>query len=41
MLVLGERPGAPEWTALTLVVAAMIAVLWTPKTEPAAPVPDH
>jgi len=40
MLVLGERPGAPEWTALALVVAAMVAVLWTPKAEPAAPVAD-
>ena len=38
MLVLGERPGVPEWTALALVVAAMIAVLWTPKAQPAAPV---
>jgi threonine/homoserine efflux transporter RhtA len=36
--VLGERPGVPEWTALALVVAAMIAVLWTPKAQPAAPV---
>ena len=35
MLVLGERPGAPEWIALALVVAAMVAVLWTPKAEPA------
>jgi drug/metabolite transporter (DMT)-like permease len=34
MLVLGERPGAPEWTALALVVAAMVAVLWTPRVEP-------
>jgi drug/metabolite transporter (DMT)-like permease len=41
MLVLGERPGVAEWTALALVVAAMIAVLWTPKAEPAAPVADH
>ncbi len=40
MLVLGERPGAPEWTALALVVAAMVAVLWTPKAEPAATVAD-
>jgi drug/metabolite transporter (DMT)-like permease len=40
MLVLGERPGPSEWTALALVVAAMIAVLWTPKADPATPVPD-
>ena len=40
MLVLGERPGAPEWTALALVVAAMVAVLWTPKAVPAAPAAD-
>lgn len=31
MLLLGERPGAAEWIALALVVAAMVAVLWTPK----------
>jgi drug/metabolite transporter (DMT)-like permease len=31
MLMLGERPGASEWIALALVVAAMVAVLWTPK----------
>ena len=31
MLVLGERPGPFEWTALALVVAAMVAVLWPPR----------
>jgi len=36
MLLLGERPGATEWIALAFVVAAMIAVLWTPKPVPAA-----
>ena len=41
MLVLGERPGPAEWTALTLVVAAMIAVLWTPRAETAPPAPDN
>jgi drug/metabolite transporter (DMT)-like permease len=40
MLVLGERPGPTEWMALALVVAAMVAVLWTPKADPAAPGPD-
>ena len=35
MLLLGERPGPPEWAALVLVVAAMIAVLRTPKPTPA------
>ena len=40
MLVLGERPGPAEWMALALVVAAMVAVLWTPKGAPAAPAPD-
>ncbi len=34
MLLLGERPGPPEWAALALVVAAMIAVLRTPKPAP-------
>ena len=41
MLVLGERPGPSEWTALALVVAAMVAVLWPPRRPlrdaPAAP----
>lgn len=31
MLLLGERPGPPEWLALALVVAAMVAVLGAPK----------
>ena len=41
MLLLGERPGPPEWIALALVVAAMIAVLRTPKAAPAPPAPDR
>jgi drug/metabolite transporter (DMT)-like permease len=40
MLALGERPGVGEWTALALVVAAMVAVLWTPKPPPAPLAPD-
>lgn len=36
MLLLGERPGVAEWTALGLVVVAMIAVLWPPRAAPAA-----
>jgi drug/metabolite transporter (DMT)-like permease len=40
MLVLGERPGASEWTALALVVAAMVFVLWPPKAAPAPMAPD-
>ncbi len=40
MLVLGERPGAGEWAALALVVAALIAVLWAPKPPPAPMAPD-
>jgi drug/metabolite transporter (DMT)-like permease len=39
MLLLGERPGPGEWTALALVVAAMVAVLWVPR--PAAVPPDN
>ena len=34
MLVLGERPGIIEFAALALVVAAIAAVLWPPKTAP-------
>ena len=41
MLLLGERPGPPEWIALGLVVAAMIAVLWTPKASPTPTAPDN
>jgi threonine/homoserine efflux transporter RhtA len=41
MLLLGERPGAGEWTALALVVAAMVAVLWVPKARASAPAPDN
>jgi drug/metabolite transporter (DMT)-like permease len=40
MLALGERPGIGEWTALALVVAAMVAVLWAPKPPPAPLAPD-
>jgi len=40
MLVLGERPGPSEWTALALVVAAMVLVLWPPKPAPAPMTPD-
>jgi drug/metabolite transporter (DMT)-like permease len=41
MLLLGERPGTSEWIALLLVVAAMIAVLWTPKPASSPPAPDN
>jgi drug/metabolite transporter (DMT)-like permease len=41
MAVLGERPGVAEWIALLLVVAAMFAVLWTPKSAAAPPAPDN
>jgi len=41
MLMLGERPGMAEWIALLLVVAAMFAVLWAPKTASAPPAPDN
>lgn len=41
MLLLGERPGPAEWAALALVVAAMIAVLRTPKPSPAPSAPDN
>jgi drug/metabolite transporter (DMT)-like permease len=40
MLVLGERPGAAEWVALTLVLAALVAVLWSPRPPPAPMAPD-
>jgi len=40
MLLLGERPGLSEWVALLLVLAAMAAVLWTPKLASAPPAPD-
>ena len=40
MMVLGERPGPSEWIALGLVVAAMVAVLWSPKPPP-VPVPPE
>jgi drug/metabolite transporter (DMT)-like permease len=41
MVVLGERPGVSEWTALALVVAAMAIVLWPPKGAPAPIAPDE
>jgi drug/metabolite transporter (DMT)-like permease len=42
MLVLGERPGWPEWTALALVLSALVAVMWPvgnkpPSAAPASP----
>jgi drug/metabolite transporter (DMT)-like permease len=42
ILVLGERPGWPEWAALALVLSALVAVMWpvgnrTPSTSPASP----
>jgi len=40
MLMLGERPGLAEWVALLLVVAAMFAVLWTPRTAASPPPRD-
>jgi drug/metabolite transporter (DMT)-like permease len=40
MVVLGERPGPSEWLALGLVVAAMVAVLWSPKPAPTPMAPD-
>ena len=40
MLFLGERPGASEWAALALVVAAMVLVLWSPKPPPVPMTPD-
>ena len=40
MLLLGERPGMSEWVALLLVVAAMVAVLWTPRSATLATAPD-
>ena len=40
MLLLGERPGASEWIALALVLAAMVAVLWPPKPVPIPMTPD-
>jgi drug/metabolite transporter (DMT)-like permease len=40
MLLLGERPGPSEWIALALVVAAMVAVLWAPKSAPVPMTPD-
>ena len=41
MLLLGERPGAGEWIALALVVAAMVAVLGVKKPAAIAPPPDN
>jgi drug/metabolite transporter (DMT)-like permease len=43
MLVLGEQPGPPEWIALVLVLAALVAVLWPTKRReaPIPPAPDE
>jgi drug/metabolite transporter (DMT)-like permease len=40
MVFLGERPGLTDWAALGLVMAAMVAVLWTPKPPPLPLAPD-
>ena len=40
MAFLGERPGPSEWTALALVVAAMVLVLWSPRPPPAPMTPE-
>jgi drug/metabolite transporter (DMT)-like permease len=40
MITLGERPGTSEWIALALVVAAMVAVLTSPKPVPPPMAPD-
>jgi threonine/homoserine efflux transporter RhtA len=40
MIVLGERPGPSEWIALALVVAAMVAVLPSPRPVPSPMAPD-
>jgi len=40
MLFLGERPGASEWIALALVIAAMVAVLWPTKPVPLPMTPE-
>ena len=37
MLFLGERPGAAEFTALTLVMASLVAVLYRPRAKKALP----
>jgi len=39
MLVLGERPGWPEWTALALVLAALVAVMWPTDSKPSSSTP--
>jgi drug/metabolite transporter (DMT)-like permease len=39
MLILGERPGLSEFIALGLVLASLVAVLFTPKPVPAEPPP--
>jgi drug/metabolite transporter (DMT)-like permease len=39
MIFLGERPGASEFIALALVVASLIAVLFTPAAKPMSPPP--
>ena len=37
MLFLGERPGATEFTALALVMASLVAVLYRPKAKKSLP----
>lgn len=39
MLVLGERPGWPEWIALALVLAALVAVMWPTESKPSTSTP--
>jgi threonine/homoserine efflux transporter RhtA len=41
IILLGERPGANEWVALALVVAALVAVLWAPRSAAAPMAPDN
>jgi drug/metabolite transporter (DMT)-like permease len=39
MIVLGERPGWPEWAALVLVLAALVAVMWPVGDKPSSSAP--
>lgn len=39
MLVLGERPGWPEWAALALVLSALVAVMWPSGNKPSSAAP--
>jgi len=41
MLLLGERPGPSEWGALLFVVAALVAVLWAPKSTAVPVAPEN